>query len=225
MMDRKSIASRSGGLLAVLFLAAGAPSPAWAHKVILNAWIEGNLLVTETGFGDGTFARGAKIIATDAATGEIVLDGTADDDGLFEARLPPEARDRGNDLRVVADAGAGHRAEVRIAAAEWAEAPPETGAVGGISEGVPEALPGAAPGIDPEILRSIVREEVRAQLRPILREVRALGRKGPGVAEILGGFGYIFGLAGLYAWLRRPSGKAGGAGKPGAAVNDGEGRS
>jgi hypothetical protein len=56
---------------------------------------------------------------------------------------------------------------------------------------------------DPE-LEAVVGKIMDAKLRPLMRELRGLretaGR--PGITEILGGIGYIIGLAGLAAYFR-----------------------
>ncbi len=182
-------------LLAALLVLACAPD-ASAHKVLLNAWGEGRTLAAEIGFSDGSPGAGAEITVADAATGETLLRGVADGAGFFEAELPGEALERGHDLRVVGNAGAGHRAETLVPASEFA----------GVASAAPAAVApadgggAAAPtGLAPGELEALVRAAVREELRPLRRELEAQGGGGPELGTVLGGIGYIFGLAGVAA--------------------------
>lgn len=168
-------------LLAALLVLACAPD-ASAHKVLLNAWGEGRTLAAEIGFSDGSPGAGAEITVADAATGETLLRGVADGAGFFEAELPGEALERGHDLRVVGNAGAGHRAETLVPASEFA----------GVA-------PAAPTGLAPGELEALVRAAVREELRPLRRELEAQSGGGPELGTVLGGIGYIFGLAGVAA--------------------------
>ena len=165
--------------------------PAQAHKVILNAWGEGDTLVTEIGFSDGSAGHGAKVTISDADTGKEVLTGTADESGVFEAKLPAEVISRGHDFRVHGNAGSGHQAETVVMADEFApaETPPSSAAT--------QSTPGNAP--DPAAFKALVREAVREEIKPLRREIKGLSDTGPKLSSILGGIGYLFGLAGVAA--------------------------
>jgi nickel transport protein len=181
----------------------------------MGAWLEGDTLVAEVGFGDGSAADGAVFKVTDLETSEFILRGEADPGGLFEVVWPPEVFARGKDLLVTVDAGAGHRAEAKISAADFPRGSAEQESLQGSGQesGQESALAvkqasSAEPGINVEQLRALVREEtsaiVQKELRPLRREIAALGDAGPGVTEIMGGIGYLLGLAGLAALIKRP---------------------
>lgn len=61
--------------------------------------------------------------------------------------------------------------------------------------------------MDAEVLRTMVRQEVEAALRQevqsLRRDLRALQPEGPRIADIVGGVGWILGLAGLAVLARR----------------------
>ncbi len=197
-------------VLAVVLL----PAPASAHKMIINAWVEGDVLVTETAFGDGSPGKGVTVTVTDAATGETVLTGTADETGVFEATLPPKALARGNDLLIASDAGAGHRVTMTIPADEFSSASAAVTAPQA-SEGSLSSSPatrdathdtrpaGPIAAVDPAMLKALVAEAVRAELRPLRRELQAQQDEGPTVSAIFAGIGYIFGMAGVAALVSR----------------------
>ena len=59
----------------------------------------------------------------------------------------------------------------------------------------------AAPGgLTRDDVEAVVNAALDAKLAPIKRAV--LGQSGPGVVEIVGGIGWIFGLAGVAAYFR-----------------------
>lgn len=194
------------------------PGRAEAHKVLVNAWVEGDVLLVETAFGDGSAGTKAQVTVRDQASGQVVLQGVADEEGMARLPLPEAVREAGNDLQVVSNAGQGHKATFMVPADELVgqsatvpQDPPaiasgdasETG--GATALGTDVAMP---PGIDVETLRLLLRLEtsraVREQLQPLRRDLRTLQQQGPRIADIVGGIGWILGLAGLAVLLRRP---------------------
>ncbi|HDQ40376.1 MAG TPA: hypothetical protein ENN39_05025 [Desulfonatronum sp.] len=179
-----------------------ATQPAMGHKLLLMAWIQGDQLMGEVAFGDGTFAANAKIAVQDALSRDEILTVHADERGLFESALPMEVLSSGRSLLVRASDGAGHLAEVTIGAEEIAPAGPETTAD---DPNVSPARSVLEPAhlFDREEIRRLVQETVSQEVAPLRRDVLALARSGPGITEILGGIGYIIGLASLGFWLLR----------------------
>lgn len=176
-----------------------------AHRIMVNAWVEGDALLVETAFGDGSAGANAQVTVTDQVSGEVVLQGVADGDGLLRLPLPGTVRAAGHALQVLTNGGQGHQATCLIAAEEFAEQP-------GTSVRQPTQTASdtdaAVSGLDAETLRQLVRQEVREamqeQMQPLRRDVRALQQQGPRVADIVGGLGWILGLAGLAVLVRRP---------------------
>jgi len=61
----------------------------------------------------------------------------------------------------------------------------------------------AANAVTEEQLRKIVSEELDKKLAPINHDLDQLSNSGPGMTEIIGGIGYIFGLMGLYFYFKK----------------------
>ncbi|MEW5945263.1 MAG: hypothetical protein AB1742_03605 [bacterium] len=144
-------------VLAGAIFAAGAPVR--AHKVNIFAWVEGDVVRTESYFSGGAKCRNSKVSVLDPA-GTVLAAGTTDDEGGFSFK--PTVK---TDLRIVLDAGMGHRGEFLLPAGELPDVPAEgQGAPGGgatpvsektaaaVSTGKPRAAPGGAPpeGARPE---------------------------------------------------------------------------
>jgi hypothetical protein len=83
-----------------------------AHRVNLFAWIEGDTVYVESKFSGGRGVIAGKIIVSDSEGTEL-LSGTTDENGEFSFKVPKKT-----DLKIVLEAGTGHRTEWTIAADE-----------------------------------------------------------------------------------------------------------
>ena len=83
-----------------------------AHRVNLFAWVEGDMVYVESKFSSAKPVKSGKIIVSDSVGTEL-LNGTTDENGKFSFKIP-----RKIELKIVLEAGTGHRAEWTIAADE-----------------------------------------------------------------------------------------------------------
>jgi len=91
-------------LLAVIVLFLGCSlAPAWAHKVNLFAYAEGDTIYTESYFADGQKVQGGEIEVVDDH-GNKLLTGTTDAHGLFVFPLAKKQT-----LTITVNAGMGHK--------------------------------------------------------------------------------------------------------------------
>ena len=175
-------------LLTVLYLAMTVP---WvlAHRVLLTAYVEGDTVFVESGFSDGTLCRDATIEVFDPS-GKKLLEGKTNEKGEFSFKPPQKT-----DLRLVLDAGMGHRAEYTVPAGELPEIAGETRKPEGSSDAV--AL------IDLKEIESIVDRVIQKRLHPLIQLVaKSQLKTGFSATEIFGGIGYILGLAGIAMYFR-----------------------
>ena len=82
----------------------------FAHTVTVFAFIDGPEIAVEAHFGGGRPVRNGKISVTDPQSGEILREGFTDARGMYRFRPPGEHLATGRGLRLVLDAGEGHRA-------------------------------------------------------------------------------------------------------------------
>jgi nickel transport protein len=170
---------------------------AQAHKVSVFAWVEGNRIYTESKFSGGKRVKNGTVTVLDSA-GNPLLEGKTDDNGEFSFEKP------GTDgLTVIINAGMGHRnqwvlsaADLGIAAAGPAVSAPAVETRSG------SASPVAAGGVSAAEVEAIVARQLKENLGPLTRMVAESREKGPSVADIFGGIGYILGLVGLGAYVR-----------------------
>ncbi|MUM78605.1 hypothetical protein GKC30_13275 [Pseudodesulfovibrio sp. F-1] len=192
--------------LAILMILILYPGPCLAHKVILNAWIEDGELSAEVGFSDGSPASGAIVSVIDPITGAALFSVKADDQGIVEAALPPEVFAGDGGLLVVGNAGAGHRVERLLPAREVGGPRPDQAKGEMVGASVPEPSSSGV-SVDTSALEGLVRQAVRSELAPLLREVRSRNDHGPRMQDIVGGIGYILGLAGLVMLVKGRQGR------------------
>lgn len=158
---------------------------AHAHKVSIYGYVEAGQVRTESYFVDGTKCKACAVSAL--VNGKPLASGITDQEGMYSFALPKGALD----IELKLDAGQGHGASYTVELDETAPARSM-------------AQLELATLSDNEALRAIVREE----LTPLQREVQQLriASERPGMTQIMGGIGYIIGLAGLAMWLKSRKG-------------------
>lgn len=105
MAIKKILCARSSIGIFVAFAIVVLCSPAFAHKVKVFAYAEEGIVFTESYFADGKPCKGSKISVEDPE-GRVLVEGETDGEGLFSFEVPEKT-----DLKIVLNAGAGHRAE------------------------------------------------------------------------------------------------------------------
>ena len=94
--------------VAVSFLTLALTATAYAHKVSIFAYVEGERVYTESYFVDGSGCSNCKILVY-ALDGTSLLEGQTDAEGLFDFATPDA-----ESLRIVVEAGMGHRNEYQL---------------------------------------------------------------------------------------------------------------
>ncbi len=182
-----------------------------AHRVNVFAYVEGDEVVVEGSFSKSNRVHGGGVTVMDAGSGEVFLTGKTDDEGVFRFKIPEAAKEQKADLRIVLQAGEGHRNEWTVESSEYSgasgnDSSNETSVAkpadpAGGSDNVDSAAKGKA-ALDEAVLRRVLDAELEKKLGPIRRMLTDEHEKGPGFVEIVGGVGWIFGLMGLVAYMR-----------------------
>lgn len=183
-------------LFSILCLVFMQSSMAQAHGVHIFAWTEGDTIFTESYYsGNKKVADG--IIRVYDLSGKELLTGNTNEKGEFSFKIPQRS-----DLRIVLEASMGHGAEYLFKLNE-SPAGSDTSTEG------PETVKTEHAAPEPEIhtsrdeIRKIVEDAIDDRLKPLSRNIAELKKeKGPGITEIIGGIGYIFGLMGVVLYLR-----------------------
>lgn len=182
--------------------------PALAHKLKVFALVDGDHIAGSAYFVGGAKASGATITVTDAG-GNALARLVPDAEGTF--RYTP--RDR-IDHVIVADSGDGHVARWTLPAdalpAGLGDSRP-TAATTAPAATIPQKPEAGQPHSHTapaeETLAALVEQSVARQLRPLREQLEAHDAR-VRLQDVLGGIGYIVGLAGLGLWWyggrRRP---------------------
>jgi len=194
--------------------------PVWAHSVNVFAYVDGQKIVVE-GYFSGKAKAVDSVVQVFDADGTKIHEGKTDSNGVYSFNR----RELGpikSDLRIVLQAGIGHQAEYSLSAGEL----PASWKQESIRDDIKKIPPsrqvssGAASGdvliLDRELLKGVLEEVVDARIQPVatmLSQQQKLlveyTNKGPTMSEVLGGIGWIIGIAGVAAYLmsRKPEGK------------------
>lgn len=182
---------------------------AFAHRVSVFAWVDGDKIYLESKFAGGRPVKSGKVVVTDPQGVEL-LSGVTNEEGEFSFKIPKRT-----DLKIVLIAGQGHQADWTIRKAEMEDLPAgktsEAGAekpiaagqkntVSKISADGEPALPGT--GMRPDELEAVIESVLDRKLKPITRMLADLEQQGPSIKDIFAGIGYIFGLVGVAAYVQ-----------------------
>lgn len=193
----------------VFCLACFLASPALAHRVNIFAFVDGDAIEVECGFNRSQKVRQGTVEVFDAATGEKLTQGLTDDGGVFRFPVSETMVEAGHDLLVRIIAGEGHQNEWTVSADELKAATVAGPAPSAVAPPAPSAArppvegPAPAAAATPEEVERIVNAALDAKLSPIKRLLAEEAEAGPSLRDVIGGVGWIFGLVGVAAYMRR----------------------
>ena len=186
---------------------------AYAHKVMIFAWVEGDKVFTESKFGGGKKVKGGKVLVYDLK-GKKFLEGKTNDKGEFSFAVPETTT-----LKIILQAGMGHRAEWTVPVDEIediADKKPGKSTIKSQEEERPPkevsmkpaekmqekvTQPELSPGLNSNEIEQAVEKALDKKLKPVIKMLRESTNHGPTISEILGGIGYILGLMGVGAYF------------------------
>lgn len=197
--ERTNLARR----MALVFAMSVSSSFAYAHALHLFASVSGDAIDGKTYYANGPAAG---ITVTVLGPGDEVLATVASDEsGAFSWKPAKPC-----DIRFVAETVDGHRAEFTVAADELPGSLP-------VAETTPTEIPASIevdrsdrsvqsdrPSAAPADLERLVVEAVSREVAPLREQLDAAAHRTQ-LRDIVGGIGYIVGVAGLFVlWKRRP---------------------
>ena len=186
--------------------------PSHAHKVRIFAWEESGIINTEVKFSGGRPAKNAQISVTSIRDKKELLTGITDSNGMFSFPIPDTAKKNHYNLEISVNSGDGHKNSWLLNAPDYLQ----------ITENTPRQQPAssspaslkaaqqAPPGqnkstlvvVDQEQLSQIIESALDRKLGPIKRSLAEQQEKKTSLQDILGGIGYILGLAGIAAYFK-----------------------
>lgn len=159
-------------------------SSAFAHKVNIFAYVEGNTVYTESYFPDGRKVERGRIEVYDSQ-GNKLLEGLTDKQGQFNFKPPKK-----DDLKIVLCASMGHKNSFSLSKEELGEIREEK-AEGRGQDKVEQ--------VELERLKQIIDASLDERLKPIMKELKR--QKEVSSLEVIAGIGYIFGIFGIILYF------------------------
>jgi nickel transport protein len=178
------------GIIASLTLT----SKVWAHKVNVFAWVEGDMVFVEGYFPGGKKAQNSLVEVYDS-TGAKLLEGRTNQKGEFSFKIP-----RKEDLKIVLTAGMGHKNDFTLKADDLGGSEPASDEA--VQKATEKVAASSSTTADLGQLQVMIDQALDRKLEPVIKLIRRTRKEGPGVTEIIGGIGYIFGLFGLVMYFK-----------------------
>ncbi len=174
---------------------------AYAHRVTIFAWVDGDTVHTQSKFGGGKMVNNGEINVFDPE-GNLLLKGHTDENGEFSFKVPKKTS-----LRIELNAGMGHQNEWIVHREEIAGLEQDKLTVSDQPEKSNGFLETKS---DRPVLESITKEDIEQavdqalekKLKPVMQMLSDLSDPGPGISDILGGIGYIIGLVGIGVYFK-----------------------
>lgn len=193
-------------------------SVAQAHKIRVFAYADNGTITAEASFSSGRPAKNSKVMVHNG-NGETLLTGTTNDQGIFRFAIPRQAKATGMDLNIVVDVGEGHRgawlldaadySTVDYSAAQSADSADDSFAENsrnGTSSGEnSSAAPSATPPdntLNCQDIEATVERIMAKELAPLKRMIARQRTHTTSLQDIIGGLGYILGLAGILFYFK-----------------------
>jgi nickel transport protein len=179
-----------------LFLILIIPFVASAHRVILFAWVENNRVFTQSKFSAGKVVKQGSV-SVYSPTGDLLLTGKTDRNGRWDFPLPGE-----RSIKLVLNAGSGHRAEWELPIQQTHSTPPSTTHEDPQRNEVAQLITKdqTAPAnltADARLIKSIVENALDKKLKPVYSSLAESRVRGTSITDVLSGIGYILGLVGI----------------------------
>ena len=179
---------------------------AQAHKASIFAWVQGTTIHTQSKMMGGKRPNQALVEVFDE-NGLLLLQGKTDVQGLFSFPAPQKSN-----LKIVLNAGAGHRAVWSLTPHDFIEETSES-VYDHTHEDAVHTKP-LQPGpsnkninpLAPDILTrdeiaTLVASTLDQKLTPVMAKLAEMDQKQINLSDIVAGLGYIMGLVGLAAYM------------------------
>ena len=187
-------------VLAILFIlpAIFFPIDVLAHTLRVFAWASGNTVSIESGLSGSRQLVKGKVVVENSKTNDIIIEGITNPDGVFSFSLPQTLLKKPVDLRIIASTEDGHRAEWLLKEDEYGLSQKDEQRFSNQS-----SFDNGQETLSTEELTNVLDKLLEKKLAPLRRQLAQANEEKIHFRDIIGGIGYIIGLAGLTAWFKR----------------------
>ena len=173
----------------------------FAHKVVVFAWVDGDIVHVESKFSGGRKVVSGKIEVFDLS-GNFICSGKTDNKGMFSFKIIKKTG-----MKIKLSAGMGHMGQWTISAEE----------AGALSDATKEQknIPdlSKSPGslcenmdsvnfVKNDEIKKIIEQTIDRKLKPVYVILSKMQNPGANINDIIGGIGYIFGFMGIILYFK-----------------------
>ena len=154
-----------------------------AHQISVSSKVQNGFIVVESSLVE------AKVKVYN--NNQIIKEGKTDHHGNYKFKIPNVT----TDLKIELTGELGHQAQTVVAKDELITTKSNSQVKTAVKNN----------NLTKKELKKVIRAELKEQLAPIKEDIEQL-QQGPSLTEIIGGLGYIFGLAGLFYYFKARQG-------------------
>jgi len=178
-------------------------TPVAAHKLSVFAWVNQQTLSVEATLSGGRHLVNGKVTIKDSGQDTVLQTGTTNRDGQFIFPLPETLINHPVDLNIIVSTDDGHRGQWLLTQDEYTTEQPSPAPVVSLKNSQTPSPPGYVTiTLSREELSTMINTLLEKRLAPIQRQLALANEKKPSLSEIIGGIGYLIGLAGFATWLK-----------------------
>lgn len=186
-------------VLSAVFVMLSPQQQLFAHKVNIYAYLSDGIVHSESYFADGSRCKNCTVEVFEKKTGKSLLEGKTDENGKFSFKAPPV-----DSLKLVLKAGAGHQGVYYLLIDKklLVDKPQKTmGAQDKYDDKTLAVVKEKC--LSPAEVKMVVDEAVEAKLQPFISRLAMIEESAnkAGTREIIGGIGYIIGIAGIILYF------------------------
>jgi len=169
--------------------------PALAHRIQVFAYPSGGEVIVEATVGNGQpVTTGSEVTVTKSVNGDVLLRGETDMKGQFTFPIPDLSPNTG--LLIAVNSGMGHLGSITLPPEELKKQQPAK---------TPETEESKTSSLSPEEQRlsELVSRAVAREVEPLKHMLAKEMDSGPSMRDIIGGIGWLVGIGGLLAALKK----------------------
>ncbi len=194
--------ARIKGTILLLFSVLWFPTDVFSHGMKITARMDNRQLVVESSLEGHKLPKGSEVVVTDNQSKKELLKGAVATKGIFKVPLPTDLLANPVDLLVSVSDRYGHHAKTVVKHELYEGLLPQKQKSQSHTQQPQKDQPEKELPTSQESLRQMMGELMEQKLSPVRAQLAALEKDRVSFRDIIGGIGYLVGLAGLAAWMR-----------------------
>ncbi len=181
------------------------PLSVYSHGIKIAARVDNGNLVVESSLAGHRLVPGSSVAVKNAQTKNTIISGKVDKQGAYKIELSSNLLNNPTDLLITVSDTFGHHAKTVIKQGTYSsqQSKPQDELLDHHSH--PALHPSTDQAIEQyskEELKQMIAAVLEQKLSPLRGQIAELGKDKNSFQDIIGGIGYLVGLAGLGAWMK-----------------------